>query len=70
MGMFERTVWTELWKLREAEAALQSMYETLHSAGADAATSFMSSVRSLDERAKRVEGLLDRAVQLRVGIQP
>ena len=70
MGMFERTVWMELRKLREAEASLQCMYETLHTAGADAATSFMSSVRNLDARARRVEGLLERAVEFRLGMQP
>jgi hypothetical protein len=61
MGTFERKVWTELRQLREAEATLQVMYETLHTAGADTTRSFISSLRSLDERARRLETILERA---------
>jgi hypothetical protein len=61
MGVFEHGVWTELRKLREAEASLQAMYETLPSAGADTGRSFMASLRALDERVKRLESLLESA---------
>jgi hypothetical protein len=59
MGMFESRVWTELRQLREAEASLQEMYARLQS-GADSGR-FMVSLRNLDERARRLESLLEAA---------
>jgi hypothetical protein len=61
MSVFEGRVWTELRKLRESEATLQAMFETLHGAGTEKATSFMTSLRILDERARRLENLLEQA---------
>lgn len=61
MNVFERSVWMELRKLREAEEALQAMYETLQGGGAGTARWFMSSLRTLDERVNRLESLLEHA---------
>jgi hypothetical protein len=61
MSMFERRVWSELRELRESEATLQSMYETLRSAGAEQERSFVASLRILNERARRLENFLERA---------
>ena len=60
MSMFERKVWMELRRLREAEEALEAMYERLQGGGADTARSFISSLKTLDERVNRLETLLDR----------
>ncbi|MCU1338339.1 MAG: hypothetical protein JWO19_3920 [Bryobacterales bacterium] len=59
--MFENRVWTELRKLREAEASLQAMYETLPGAEAETGRSFMVSLRALDERLRRLESFLESA---------
>jgi hypothetical protein len=61
MSIFERRVLAELVKLRQAESALEGMYKTLRTTGADNGKSFMSSLRNLDERVNRLENLLERA---------
>lgn len=62
MGMFESRVLAELKKLREAEAALESRYQSLRRGGGDnGRRSFMASLSSLDERVNRLESLLDGA---------
>ena len=61
MGVFERRVWAELRKLRESEATLEEMYETLPSGGEEKERSFLASLRILEERARRLENLLERA---------
>lgn len=61
MGGFERRVWTELRQLREAEQALQAIYETLQGGGSASARSFMASLRRVDERVRQLESLLERA---------
>ena len=58
MSIFERRVLAELRKLREAEAALQNMYQNLHAGGGDSRR-FLVSLRSLDERVNRLESLLE-----------
>jgi hypothetical protein len=60
MSIFERRVLAELRKLREAEAALEGMYQSLHVGRADR-RSFVASLRSLDERVNRLESLLEGA---------
>lgn len=57
--MFERKILAELKKLREAEAALETMYQNLRRGGSDNGRSFMASLSSLDERVNRLESLLD-----------
>ena len=60
MSMFERSVWMELRSLRDAEVALEGMYRTLARTGADSRR-FMASLRSLDDRVRRLENLLESA---------
>ena len=60
MSIFERRVLAELRKLREAEAALEGMYQSLHGGRADSGR-FLASLRSLDERVNRLESLLESA---------
>lgn len=60
MSVFERRVLAELRKLREAEAALEGMYETLQRSPTTG-DSFMASLRTLDERVNQFEMFLERA---------
>ena len=60
MSILERKVLAELRKVREAEAALEGMYQTLSRPGADSGR-FLASLRSLDERVNRLESLLESA---------
>jgi len=60
MSVFERRVLAELRKLREAEATLEGMYQTLQRSPA-IGDSFMESLRSLDERVNEFEMFLERA---------
>ncbi len=61
MSVFECRVVAELRRLREAEAALQAIYEKLPENGVQAGQSFMASLKSLDERVNRFESFLERA---------
>jgi|KBSMisStaDraftv2_1062788.scaffolds.fasta_scaffold5283338_1 hypothetical protein len=61
MRVGEGRIWTELRKLRESEATLQAMFLTLHAAGIEKEMFFMDSLRRLNERARQLEGLLERA---------
>ena len=61
MGVFELRVLAELRKLHAAEAALEGMYETLRRSGSSTGSSFLASLRTLDERVDRLESLLERA---------
>ena len=61
MSVFERRVLAELRILRDAEAALAGMYETLRRLGPAAEISFLASLRTLDERVDRLETFLERA---------
>ena len=61
MGMFERKVLAELQQLREAEATLESMYQSLRRGGSVKRRSFLASLNRLDERVDRLESLLDGA---------
>ena len=60
MSIFERRVLAELRRLREAEAALENMYQNLHGSSAESRR-FLVSLRSLDERVNRLESLLEGA---------
>jgi hypothetical protein len=59
MSMFERRVWAELRTLREAEAALEGVYQNLSSASDSGR--FLASLRSLEDRVNRLESLLESA---------
>lgn len=59
MSVFERRIVKELRKLREAEAALQAIYEKLPESSAQAGQFFMASLKSLDERVNQFESFLE-----------
>jgi len=61
MSMFERRVLAELRTLRDAEAVLAGMYETLQRSGPAAEVCFIASLRTLEERVDRLEKFLERA---------
>lgn len=61
MSRFEQRILAELKNLRAAEAALEGMYQKLRSSGSATGSSFIASLRSLDERVNRLESLLDSA---------
>jgi hypothetical protein len=61
MSMFERRVLAELRILRDSEAALAGMYETLRRSGPAAETFFRASLKNLDERVDRLESFLEGA---------